>query len=150
MKNKLSSLIFVVGVLQVILFSCKTSMVNSPLDYEKRAITFGKGGGFTGKETSYVLLQNGQLFEKKSDSVFVQVALIEKKLYKSLFADALSNKLDQIQCNKPGNMYYFVAYDDAKKKISNKITWGDANAQLESKVKEFYKEINKLIPQDNQ
>ena len=45
------------------LFQCKSKDYLTPYDYDGRSISFGNGGGFTGKVTDFTLMDNGQIFQ---------------------------------------------------------------------------------------
>ena len=62
---------------------CKNSKYTAD-NLPAEQIRFGKGGGFTGIEKSWTLLENGQVFEKGPDGTLVALDSAKKKTAKIL------------------------------------------------------------------
>jgi hypothetical protein len=131
--------IIVLGVL----VSCKSK--KAVLDPASApAIVWGNGGGFTGKEVSFKLLENGQIFKSEGaqSGISLEMKPIKAKVAKAMFSAAKELDLATVALNSPGNMYYFVEFQvDGK---PNRITWGDKQAELPQKLKDFYVLLNQL------
>lgn len=137
-------------LLSILTFSfCKSAKVDSPTQFEKKSISFGKGGGFTGMTTSFVLLQNGQLFKQEKDTNFVLLKTIPAKEVKALFKEITTQNIATTKLNAPGNMSYFIQFEDKKNDLNNRITWGDAKNPVEGNIKDFYKKLMSLVAEPN-
>jgi hypothetical protein len=129
-------------VLLVTTTSCKThqyTLKNMP----KTQLIFGSGGGFTGISTDYCLLENGQLYEINTfTQEMVEMRPARKSKTDKMFTSL--NKMDivKIECDMPGNMYYYILYKTEN--IQHRITWGDPTAKIDDNLKKCYHELMKL------
>jgi hypothetical protein len=101
-------------------------------------IRIGDGGGFAGKETVYTVYMNRQL--EQSGKV---LAKIEKADFDQLIGNVRILGLDNVQWNKPGNLYKFIEYTLNGK--SNKITWDSKDKDVNANLNLFYNHMNYLI-----
>lgn len=119
-------------------WSCK------PKDYmldnlPNRQITFGEGGGFTGKYTTWMLLDSGQVLQKSGiGAEYAEIGKLKysqaKKFYKR--ADAIST--DVMKENQPGNYNYeFILQRDS---VDYKATWAN-EADIDTSIFNLYKEL---------
>jgi hypothetical protein len=119
--------------------STKHTLDNLP----EQQLRWGSGGGFTGKETSFSLLENGQIFKFVGVSgEKMELKAIKAKTAKAMFDAVTSLELNNIELNDPGNMYYFV--EMKSKESTHKITWGDDKNAADQKVKDFYRVLQQL------
>ena len=140
--NKSILLILSSVVLMCFLFSCKT---HTPLTFEKSKMYFGSGGGFTGAVNEYCLLSNGEFFKKKDKSEdFIVLPKIKRSEAKALFEEMETLKIQELDHNQPGNMYYFLTYADDNK--THKIAWGKGESPFNDNQAAFYEKLMKLIP----
>ena len=119
---KFSVFLVIAGILFI---QCKTGDY-SPDNYEGEMICFGEGGGFTGKITSYCLMEDGQLFRENAlskENKFTFEKRIADQNVEQLFNVYELLKFDTIYLNKPGNKYFFV--EKRHDLRTHKITWGD-------------------------
>ncbi len=129
------------SILVLILASCSTP--KELKCFSKNDIVFGSGGGFTNKSNIYSLSYDGIIhktneFSKESE----KVGEISKKETKQLFIKFLESGLDTLEYAKPGNMYYFLGYENDS--TNKKITWGGGD-DAPSSAQELYNELIKLI-----
>jgi len=113
---------------------------NLPDEY----LRFGNGGGFTGVETTYTLLENGQLF--KSTTAAPQVVALKNclcKTAKQLFETAESLGLEKMDFAHPGNIYSFIEYTDDGK--TNRVTWGSREHPVDEKIKGLYEQLVQMV-----
>jgi hypothetical protein len=107
-------------------------------------LRWGAGGGFTGKETSFTMLENGQIFKFVGVSgEKMELKAIKSKTSKALFDAVTSLELEKVELDKPGNMYYFLEMKE--KDTTHKITWGDDKNAVDQKVKDFYKVLQQMV-----
>lgn len=109
-------------------------------------LRFGNGGGFAGIETTYTLLENGQLFKSTMGTPEV-VALknCPRKTAKQLFETAESLGLEKLDFAHPGNTYSFIEYTDDGK--TNRITWGSRGQSVDEKIQALYEQLVQLTKQ---
>ena len=108
-------------------------------------LSFGRGGGFTGVETTYTLLENGQLFKSVSKGPEPEeIPGAKRKAAKKLFETAETLGLLQTDFMYPGNTYSFIEFhDDGQQR---RIAWGDAAHPVDPKIKEFFEQLIQLAP----
>ncbi len=123
-------------LLLLLLNTCATDKLAQQTGVEE--ITFGSGGGFTGKVTSYELNTNGQLTEKENPNG------LSKKLSKESTSQlfALAQGLKTYSFNKPDNLYSFI--EIRAKKNTNRIVWGFGSTQVSEQTTQLF---NKLVAQ---
>lgn len=123
--------------------SCKTANKSIP-SLTKQTITFGKGGGFTGEVKEFIIDNSGKVYSK---NVFTkqqkEIKNLTLKETKELFAKVENLFLNKEDFNHPGNIYYYIIYNNGKKNVSYK--WGDNNFKTDSETESLYKELEKVI-----
>lgn len=126
----------------LIFFSCKTYQLGN---LPEEQIIFGNGGGVTGVEVNYILLNNGQLFKtnawQKDTTELTKISASTAKNYFKQMADLDWEKID---VNEPGNIYYFLSY----KTIENihRATWGATGYEPPEGIKSIYQSLRKELP----
>lgn len=115
--------------LMICIFLCSLmacSSKNISLDtYKGKMIQFGSAGGFSGLETRYCLLENGNLYKipfqgEQKKELIVQVP---KNEVNQLFANYENLNFDEISSEEVGNHYYFLEH--CRKKQTKKIVWSN-------------------------
>lgn len=119
--------------------SCKTQQYEAD-KLPERQILFGSGGGFSGEITTYILLENGQIFKHSSlKNSMLQMGSVPKTQVKQLIKAVKSLALDKKAIHKPGNMSYFVAVKNGN--TEHRSVWGDPNYQVDSTLENKYKKL---------
>jgi len=95
-------------LLLVFLFSCKGQTYTMDTLPAKR-IEFGNEGGFTGGRTTYILLENGQVFSKSS-LVQTELEKVKKKEAKKVFKEMDKLVQSKFELNETGNLTNFIVY----------------------------------------
>lgn len=109
-------------------------------------IIFGNGGGFAGIEKTFVLLNDGQIFEKSLDGkVYERRACIGKKTAAKLFAECDSLKLSQRVFSEPDNLYQFMTIKTAGK-VENRLSWGSPTKPVPDDIAAFFNKLNGHLP----
>lgn len=101
-------------------------------------ITFGSGGGVTGREVRYRLKPNGTVYNDNNE----RVAKLAKKETAYLFGKL--SKYAEYRYDNPSNMSCFIVI--ARKNKENRIVWavmGDPH--IESEVVELYERFMSKI-----
>ncbi len=126
----------------VIFSQCKNTKYtadNLPDEY----LRFGNGGGFVGIETTYTLLENGQIFKSRSkEPDTLEITGCKRKLAKKILDVAETLGLETLDFMYPGNVYQFIEIQDDGK--TNRIAWGDREHPVDEKISTFYAELQKL------
>lgn len=125
----------------VCLFSSCASTVKSPKDYKGGQLISGEGGGFTGIEYRYILLENGQMFSQLgAREEFTSLGKLDWKLTKQLYSLADQYGVDKKEVlNQPGNRYRFLEWSSGDKLIRN--VWNPDQGTFPKE----WNELNKMI-----
>jgi|GEM_PF-614852 len=116
---------------------------DSKLQIEGDKIIFGSGGGFTGATTTYVLSKSGQLLRQDTNEMLFQLKAFKALDVESYFTKMEKSAIDKVDCNDPGNMYYFIEQVvDGKTK---KLTWGGNNQKPPQDVKDLHGELMRMV-----
>lgn len=109
----------------------------------------GNGGGITGFSTTYYLLDNGQLFGRRSyDTVFTTLGRKTAAHTKRTFRMAEDDcRILTTQFDNPGNRYRFVGWRKGKR--TNKITWGEPGTTPPATYPKFYESFMAAIPRSS-
>lgn len=111
------NLILILGFM-IILFSCSNRIA-----FDK--LSFGKGGGFTGKYTDYELDKKGNLY-KKADNEWKLQFRIQKSDLRTISNLIKKNKIIEIDFNQAYNINNYITIK--KGNVSNKLIWGDTKS----------------------
>ncbi len=123
--------------------NCSTTKYH-PENFPEYLLTFGEGGGFKGMQREYVLLENGQIFKKtKPEEFYTELEPIPASEAKDFYAQLGVLRLQNLNIEKPGNLYYFIRC--TTKELDYRITWGAADYNLRQDIMNFYKSLNELV-----
>jgi len=112
---------------------------NLPDEY----LLFGNGGGFAGTETTYTLLENGQLFKSTSAAPqLVELKNCNRKLADRLIETAEDLGILQLDFVHPHNIYKFIELKDDGQ--TRRITWGDPAHPVDEKIGALYEQLVQL------
>lgn len=118
------------------LISCKSQQQNYD-DFKGRIITVGKGGGITGAYDEYSILENGQLFHYNTlTKERLNLGKLETNITNQIFHNYELLKIGEKKFNLPGNMNYFVQFNDSGKIVRS--LWSDMDS-ADSQLVLFYK-----------
>lgn len=116
----------------------------SPMDLPGEQIRFGNGGGFTGMEMTYTLLENGQVFKFGSKAPQpMEVAAAKRRTARRLFETAESLGLLHTEFMHPGNTYQFIEFQDDGQQ--RRIAWGDGEHPVDPKIQSLFDELMQLV-----
>ena len=133
-----SLILFLCGIA---LLSCKSKPIN-PLQYTESRIVFGHGGGFSGLEKTYALLENGALFElTKMGQEYIKLDKVPKEQVSQLLTNFNFLKFDELKLNEPGNTYKFIELN--VNGSQNRIVWG--NSKVDRNVSVMHEILMNLI-----
>lgn len=120
------------------LWACN-SKTYTPDNLPSRQLTFGEGGGFTGKYTTWLLTDSGQIFEKSGlEGRYAEKGRIKKSAAKKFYDRAESIPPAKMKRNEPGNYNYTLARQrDSTELVA---TWSN-EAQIDSTIVNLYKEL---------
>jgi hypothetical protein len=132
-------------ILPIIIFSlllftqCKV-VKYTPDKLPTKQLIFGDGGGFAGIETSYILLENGQLFKQVGvDGPYQELKSIKPKEAKPFFEKVASLQLYKMDIEHPGNLYYFMR--EVNEAIDSRVTWGAGDYLPPTALVSTYKDL---------
>jgi hypothetical protein len=135
---------FFLPCLILALFPNCTRTLYTPQDTSEHHIRFGSGGGFTGATTTYILMDNGQLFRHESltDSTST-LPSVKRKTYKAIFNDLSQIDTNLLGAQHPGNRYYFLEWVQAGQQT--RTIWGAADYEPAQEVKSIYERLMALV-----
>lgn len=131
--------VFVICLMSVSLSTCKPKKYTFEALPQNR-LEFGSGGGVTGANTTFTLLENGQLFKTTSlDKRTVPLESINKEDTKLLFGKAKEIFLVSKAINQPGNLYYFMTWVEGEE--SKTLTWGSTEFEVPEDINHMHNEL---------
>lgn len=112
--------IFLIAFFYLGLISC-TSLKSIPGQKGIAYIRFGSGGGFTGAEKAFYLLENGSIWEETTHGP-QKKGQAGKEETAQMFD--IPKRIERVRSsyNIPGNRYFFIEYKIGES--SQKIVWG--------------------------
>jgi hypothetical protein len=118
---------------------CKVAKY-TPDKLPTRQLVFGNGGGFAGIETSFTLLENGQIFKQTGvEGAYEELKSIKPKEAKAFFEKLTSLQLYKLDIEKPGNLYYFLR--EVNEKLDSKVVWGAGDYLPPQGLISLYKDL---------
>lgn len=121
-KTSMKKLLLLALLAPLLFFQCKVVRY-TPEKLPVKQIMFGDGGGYANLETTYTLLENGQLFKRTgNDGKYEELKPMKASEAKQVFEKVASLQLYKLDIYKPGNLYYFL--QDANAKTDSRIVWG--------------------------
>ena len=115
------------SVILLAFIGCKSFEVLPP-DYDGASISFGQGGGFVGRETAHVLLDNGEIFSMDHQMNFEPSNRLTTSVTEQLFSNIETLGLNEVNYMKPGNTYKFIEIKSLKG--VNRISWDDMSKNV--------------------
>ncbi len=112
-------------------------------NFPSEQLRWGSGGGFTGRENSFTLFENGQIFKMEGKDLVVEVDKTKAGKAKKLVERADKLELAKMDFQHPSNLYYFLEYQEDD--MVQRITWGDPKFPVNEQVKALYDELNALV-----
>lgn len=126
----------------LVLWFCKSPRYTTD-NLPEAQIRWGNGGGFTGKESQYILLENGQIFAGGTAAKALDGTRRAKA--KKLFKTAETIGLKSLEFQHPGNTYKYIEVMEGGK--SRRIVWGDSQYPVSAEVQEFFQKLSELVAQ---
>ena len=118
-----------------------SSQSKSSLTPEKDQLTFGRGGGMSGEVQSHILVNNGHLYA--TSSLFtdtVHLTDLASETTNTLFEQADSLQLAELNFQHPGNRYYFIRHQQQE------VVWGDRDTPPPLAVQQLYDSLQSIVP----
>lgn len=126
------------------LFACGSNRSLSK-KFPGQRIAFGKGGGFTGQQITYVLSTDGVLMLKEGiGQNFRTIDSISAYRTRSLFDRFNKIDLNNINLNEPGNNYFFL--EKQQDSSQRRISWGKQGVEVPEVIKVLHTDLMQLIP----
>ena len=127
----------------LLVIQCKHTKY-TPESLPEDRLLFGNGGGFAGIETTYTLLENGQLFKFDSKAPApMEISGKKKKAANRLFETAELLGLLTLNFQHPGNIYQFIEFQNDGKK--SRVVWGDKDHAIDPKITDLYQQLTEIL-----
>ena len=100
-------------------------------------LQFGTGGGFTGQQNAYLLLENGQIFKQKDldGKKFEALGKIPTSLAKTVYKQCKT--YEKVKLNRPSDLYHFISLKNDSTNL--KWQWGENLTVKDSAVNSLFK-----------
>lgn len=121
--------------------ACKRTHYQPETGLPEKQIQWGSGGGFAGKESYFILLENGQIFKHEAamgDSI-AEIKGVKRRVAQSMFKTADAAGLSTLDFKHPSNTYMFISQS------GKRIVWGDKNHPVGEPVEKLYRQLHDLI-----
>jgi len=122
--------------------ACKQTKYTAEKLPEKQ-LRWGNGGGFVGKESSHILCDNGQIFNRDMMGKTSEAGKTKGKKAKAIFKTVESLGLSKMEFNHPGNTYNFLEFQEGD--MVSRVVWGDKNFPTEKSFENLFGELNGLL-----
>lgn len=134
----------VLALFSLAVFTACKSTKYTPDKFPIRQIVWGDGGGFAGIETSYTLLENGQIFKQVGvNGNYTELKPIKSREAKKLFDKVNSLQLFKLDIDKPGNLYYYLR--QVTDHLDSRVTWGAGDYLPPQGLVSVYKELKGIV-----
>lgn len=131
-------------MLAILLFSHCKVVKYTPAALPQHQLIIGSGGGFAGIETTFMLLENGQIFKRTGvDGVYEELRPVKPKEAKAIFEKAATLQLYKMDIVRPGNLYYFI--HEVTETFDSRVTWGAGDYLPPKNLIAVYKEVHDLV-----
>lgn len=100
-------------------------------------LQFGTGGGFTGQQNAYLLLENGQIFKQKDleGKKFETLGKIPVSLAKTMYKQAKT--YEKVKLNRTADLYHFITLKNDSTNL--KWQWGENLTVKDSTLNSLFK-----------
>lgn len=122
-------------------FACKPARYTTE-NLPDRQLRWGNGGGYVGKETTYTLLDNGQVFVRETGGKIAEAPTAKPKKAKALYETMESLGLSALDFQHPGNTYHFIEVLNGTN--INRISWGEKGYTVDPNVQDLYKQLSEI------
>ncbi len=114
----------------------------SPDNLPAQQVRFGTGGGIVGRETTWILLTNGQLFKLKASETSAGGSAVRRQ-GRRLFREAKALlSTPRPLFSHPGNVYWFVEWRDGARE--QRITWGHPDHPADTAIVQLHQRLMAL------
>lgn len=135
-------------IVTFIISCCQTTKYTSPDSYAGKEIILSEGGGVSGQTTQYIILENGQVFQKTIyPAGLKELNKLKKSTVEEIFDRVGNIKIEEIKFQHPGNMTYSLSLKSGQELYE--ISWGDPGSPVPPSVLECYQYIRQQIKQNN-
>lgn len=113
--------------------------------FPDKQLRWGNGGGFVGRENTFTLLENGQIFKSEPNDKMTELEKTKAGKAKKIFETAAALGLAKLNFEHPGNIYSFVELQEGD--MVQRITWGDIKYPVDERVKDLFAQLTALVKQ---
>lgn len=140
----MKTVIFLLSLLATafLFFACKHPKY-APGNFPTRQLHWGSGGGYAGKETSYTLLDNGQIFVRQKGGALSETGKTKSKKAKELYEMIETLELRKMNFQHPGNTYNFIEVSNGDS--VHRISWGEKDKPVDAKIGEMFGQLQALV-----
>jgi hypothetical protein len=129
----------------LLLLFCKHQPKFTADNLPQQQLRWGNGGGYAGRETTYTLLSNGQVFKQELKDTLAETVKTRRKTAAAIYKTAESLNLAKLEFEHPGNIYSFLEWQDGD--VVQRISWGDPAIPVNADIKSLYGQLNALLKQ---
>ncbi len=124
-------------LLTLLIFFAACSKKYTAETLPSQRLQFGTGGGFTGQQNAYLLLDNGQIFKQKDldGKKFEALGKIPKSVASAFYKQCKT--YDKLKVNRPADLYNFITLKNDSTNL--KWQWGNGTTVKDSTVNALFK-----------
>ncbi|MEO6039220.1 MAG: hypothetical protein ABIQ93_12475 [Saprospiraceae bacterium] len=111
--------------------------------FPDKQLRWGSGGGFVGRENTFILLENGQIFKSEGKDKMTELDKTKAGKAKKLFEHAKALDLAKRNFEHPSNLYSFLEYQEGD--MVQRITWGDPKYPVDARVNDLFTQLNAQV-----
>ncbi len=127
------------------LHACHSTQYSAD-QFPEKQLTFGSGGGFSGIESTYTLLENGQFWIQNGPGAPASpLPSIARSKAEQFFIAAEEKLFGEVALNPLGNTYRFVGYQTGSR--HSRITWTGERPTVDPRIAALIDDLYQLIPQ---
>jgi hypothetical protein len=105
---------------------------------------WGTGGGVVGREVTYTLLNNGQIFKRSfTGTTIEELPKTKAKTAEAIFKVAGALDFSKFAMDHPGNVYAYLERQDGD--AVRRTVWGDPKFPVDADLKAVYDQLNGLL-----
>lgn len=111
--------------------------------YKQPYLVFGQGGGITGFRSEYILLSNGNIYQRRQDDSLHRIKNAGRYFAVQMIDNYAILGLDKLDFIMPGDRYYYV--ERHHRGSEHRLVWGSPGFTVDHHVMQYYETLDRTI-----